>query len=163
MKILKRNNLYYLGNSFRKSGKVTYREIYLGKNIPANIENIKENFLRKCMEEELFKKLNQIKKDFKENWNKLPESIKKKELIDLSIKFTYNTNAIENSTITLDETEDLIKNKISPNKTLNDVKETINHSKVFFKAINEKNLNFNTIMKWHKELFFETNQILQEK
>ncbi len=156
MKILKRKNLYYLGNSFRKSGKVTYRERYLGKNIPTNIETIKENFLRKCMGEELFQKLNQIKKDFKQNWNKLPESIKKKELINLSIKFTYNTNAIEGSTITLDETEDLIKNKISPNKSLNDVKETIIHSKVFLKAINEKNINLKTIIKWHKELFLET-------
>lgn len=158
MKVLKRKNLFYLGHSFRKKGEVNYREIYLGKNIPENIETIKENFLRKCLEEDALKRCDEIKKEFKENWKKLPESVKKKELIDLSIKFTYNTNAIEGSTITLDETEDLIKNKISPNKSIYDVKETINHSKVFLNAINEKEINKKIILKWHYELFKETKK-----
>ena len=43
---------------------------------------------------------------------------------DLSINFTYNSNAIEGSTITIEETEDIIKNKISPNKLIDQVKET---------------------------------------
>ena len=157
MKVIKHKNYYYLAHSFRSYGKVVHREKYIGKELPKNLEDIKEVFLRKCMQESIFKKLNVIKKNFKTEWKKYPESIKKEILIDLSISFTYNTNAIEGSTITLHETEEIIKRKISPNKPLRDVQETINNSKTFFKAINEKSeLSTNILLMWHKEIFSDT-------
>ena len=157
MKIAKRKNYYYLSHSFRKDGKVVHREKYIGKEIPENIEETKEIFLRECMEISLFNKLRLIQKNFSKEWKTYPESVKKEILIDLSIDFTYNTNAIEGSTITLHETEDLIKRKISPNKPLRDVQETISHSKVFFKVLSEKNdISIKNILQWHKEIFSET-------
>jgi Fic family protein len=156
MIIVKKKNLYYLKHSFRKNKKVVTREKYLGKDIPENIEEIKEIFLQKCWQEDLFKKLKKIKEEFQKEWKKYPESIKKKVLLDFAIEFTYHSNAIEGSTITLDETEDLIKRKISPNKPLKDVQETINHVKVFFKALNEKKLSLKILLKWHLGLFQET-------
>ena len=156
MKVVKHKNYYYLAHSFRSGGKVVHREKYLGKEIPKNLEDIREEFLRECMQS-IFKKLDAIRKNFRIEWKKYPESIKKEILIDLSISFTYNTNAIEGSTITLHETEDIIKRKISPNKPLRDVQETINHSKTFFRAINEKSeLSTNMLLKWHKEIFSDT-------
>ena len=62
MKIIKRREYYYLGHSFRKKGEVVYKEIYLGKNIPKNIEELKEKLLRQCLQEEVIIKLNKIKK-----------------------------------------------------------------------------------------------------
>ncbi len=157
MKVVKHKNYYYLAHSFRSDGKVVHREKYLGKELPKNLEDIKEAFLHKCMQESVFKKLSSIQKNFRIEWKRYPESIKKEILIDLSISFTYNTNAIEGSTITLHETEDIIKRKIAPNKPLRDVQETINHSKTFFKAINEKSeLSTNMLLKWHKEIFLDT-------
>jgi len=156
MKAVKHKDYYYLAHSFRADGKVIHREKYLGKELPKNLEEIKEAFLRKCMQA-TFKKLDVIRKNFRIEWKKYPESIKKEILIDLSVSFTYNTNAIEGSTITLHETEDIIKRKISPNKPLRDVQETINHSKTFFKAINEKSgLSTNMLLNWHKEVFSDT-------
>ena len=157
MNIIKHKDYYYLAHSFRKEGKVVHREMYLGKKIPENIDGIKEKFMRKCMEEGVIKKLNSIKRSFLKEWKKYPESVKKEMLIDLSINFTYNTNAIEGSTITLHETEDIIRRKIAPNKPLRDVQETINHSKVFFKVLNtKKELSVNDILLWHKEIFSDT-------
>src|SRR3989344_8493338 len=157
MNITRHKNYYYLAHSFRKDGKVLHRERYLGKAIPGNVEEIKDAFLRECMQEGAIEKLKAIKRNFLKEWKKYPESVKKEMLIDLSISFTYNTNAIEGSTITLEETEDIIKNKIAPNKPLRDVQETINHSKVFFKALNEKKeLSNNLIMQWHEEIFRDT-------
>ncbi len=157
MKVTKKKNYYYLANSFRVDGKVVHREKYLGKILPSNLDKIKEAFLRKCMQVGLIKNLKNIKKNFQKEWRHYPESIKKKILLDFSIDFTYNTNAIEGSTITLHETEDIIKKKIAPNKPLKDIQETIKHSKVFFKAFNEKKeLNLKIILQWHKELFSET-------
>src|SRR3989338_7716975 len=157
MNLIKRKNYYYLSHSFRAKGRVIHRERYIGKEIPSNIEAIKEKFLRECMQEDLFKKLNKIKKNFQNEWTHYPESIKKEILIDFSIEFTYNTNAIEGSTITLQETEDIIKRKIAPNKPLRDVQETINHSKVFFKVLNtKKEMSIKDILQWHKEIFLDT-------
>ena len=156
MNIVKNKGYYYLAHSFRKEGEVTHREKYLGKEIPKNIEEIKEKFMRECMED-VIKKLKSIKNNFRKEWKRYPNSIKKEMLIDLSISFTYNTNAIEGSTITLEETEEIIKNKIAPNKPLRDVQETINHSKVFFKTLNEKKeLSSSLIMQWHEEIFRDT-------
>ena len=46
MRIFKRRKgkteYFYLQHSFRKSGKVVTKELYLGKKIPENIEEIKE-------------------------------------------------------------------------------------------------------------------------
>ncbi|MBI2649770.1 Fic family protein [Candidatus Woesearchaeota archaeon] len=158
MKVVKHSGYYYLAHSFRSGGKVVHREKYLGKGLPKNLKEIREAFLRECMQS-IFKKLDAIRKNFRIEWKKYPESIKKELLIDLSISFTYNTNAIEGSTITLHETEDIIKRKISPNKPLRDVQETINHSKTFFKAINEKSeLSSDMLLRWHKEIFSDTKQ-----
>lgn len=157
MNIIKKNRLNYLRHTFRKKGKVTYREIYLGKKIPNDIEKIKEQFLTKCLEEDLFKQFKIIAKNFRKEWNTLPESIKKNNYIDVSVEFTYNTNAIEGSTITLDETEDLIKRRISPNKKFSDVQESISHAKTFLEVINSKDkLDIKQLLKWHSALFKDT-------
>ena len=158
MKVVKHKNYYYLAHSFRSDGKVVHREKYLGKELPKNLEEIGEAFMHDCMQS-TFKKLDAIRKNFRIEWKKYPESIKKEILIDLSISFTYNTNAIEGSTITLHETEDIIKRKIAPNKPIREVQETINHSKTFFKSINEKSeLSSDMLLRWHKEIFSDTKQ-----
>jgi len=157
MKILKRKGFYYLGHSFRKDEKVQYREKYLGKEMPDAIEQIKESFLRECMEESVFMKLRLIRINFGRHWKSLPESVKRKLLIEFSVDFTYNTNAIEGSTVSLTETDELIRRKIAPNRPLADVQETLNHSKVFFDVLNFKGeLTTKAILEWHREIFGET-------
>ena len=164
MKVVKHNSYYHLGHSFRHEGRVIYKEKYLGKELPKNLEEIKEIFLRECMQEGIFKKLRLIQKNFSKEWKKYPESIKKEILIDLSISFTYNTNAIEGSTITLDETEEIIKRKISPNKPLRDVQETISHSKAFFEILNaKKDISERYILRWHYKIFSETKPDISGK
>lgn len=164
MKVIKHKNYYYLAHSFRSDGRVIHREKYLGKDLPGNLEEIKEAFLHECMQESIFKRLDVIKKNFGLEWKKFPESVKKEILIDLSVSFTYNTNAIEGSTITLHETEEIIKRKIAPNKPIRDVQETINHSKIFFKALNEKSeLSTKMLLEWHKEVFSDTKPDISGK
>jgi Fic family protein len=157
MEIVKRGVYFYLGHSFRKAGKTVYREKYLGKVVPENIEDIKIGFFRKCLAEEVFVKLDKIRDKFSKEWGGFPESIKKKMLVDLSINLTYNTNAIEGSKITKQETDDLIRRRISPNRPIDDVQETIAHSRLFFRVIQEeKNLTKSLLLEWHSQLFGET-------
>ena len=133
MKIVKRKEYYYIQFVYKKDGKAVCKEKYLGKSIPKDIEKIKEEFLKKIQGETLFKKFNKIKENYQKEWEKYPESIKKKIKDELIIEFTYNTNAIEGSTITLNETKELIEKKISPNRPLRDIQETLKHAKVYVK------------------------------
>ena len=124
MHILKRKKgnqeYFYLQHSFRNNGKVITKEIYLGKTIPKNIDKIKQK-LEQENRKELYKKLEKIKENFQKEWKKIPNSVREKELQEIAIAFTYNTNAIEGSTITLSETRQIIKEIIAPNKDLRDI------------------------------------------
>ena len=163
MRIIKKKKgkgeYFYLKSSFRKGSKVLTKEKYLGKKIPENIEEIKKEF-----QKDLYKKLENIKNNFQKEWKKLPETAKEKEKQEISIVFTYNTNAIEGSTITLEEAREIIHDKISPNKPLRDVKETEAHSKVFLKMLDKKEEISNEILlRWHREIFSETKSDIAGK
>ncbi len=157
MRVIHRNGYYYLQHSFRKEGKVVTRELYLGTEIPEDIEKRKEVFLRQHLEADVFKKLDSIKAAYGKEWKRIPPSVQKKMLVDLSIEFTYNTNAIEGSTITLEETEELIKHRMAPHKDIRDIQETLRHSELFFKIIKKPQpISNETILQWHTELFGDT-------
>ena len=147
---------YYLEHSIRRENKIVKKEKYLGSSIPKDIDKIKEEFSRE-LKTNLYDKLEKIKENFQIEWKRIPESVKEKELEEISIAFTYNTNAIEGSTITLEETREIIHDKISPNKPLRDVRETEFHSKVFLQMLKkEEKITETLLLKWHKEIFGET-------
>ncbi|MBU2104161.1 MAG: Fic family protein [Nanoarchaeota archaeon] len=147
---------YYLQHSFRKSKKVITKEKYVGLNIPKNIDEIKGEFSRK-LKFDLYERLEEIKKHFQNEWKRIPKSAQEKEKEEIAIAFTYNSNAIEGSTITLHEVREIIQDKIAPNKSLRDIKETEMHSKVFLDMLKKKEKITNKLLlKWHKEIFGET-------
>jgi Fic family protein len=147
---------FYLQHSFRKDGKVVTRELYLGKEIPENIEEIKAKLMTEA-KEALFEKLKKIKTQFQEEWKRLPSTAREKELKELAIAFTYNTNAIEGSTITLVEARLILEDRIAPNKSLRDIRETESHAAVFLKVLKTtKNISKKLMLKWHEDIFKET-------
>jgi Fic family protein len=147
---------FYLQHSFRKHDKVVTKEKYLGQEIPKNIEEIKKTF-KKELKQDLDRKLKAIRDNFQSEWKRIPESARKKELEEISIEFTYNTNAIEGSTITLEEAREIIHDKIAPNKPLREVKETEAHNKTFLNMLDKKeNITDELLLRWHKEVFGET-------
>ncbi|MEK6801030.1 MAG: Fic family protein [Nanoarchaeota archaeon] len=149
---------FYLKHSFRKGNRVFTKEKYLGSEIPKNIKDIEKVF-KKEIQDDINDKLERIKDNFQSEWKNIPDSVRKKELEEISIAFTYNTNAIEGSTITLEETREIIREGISPNKSLRDVRETEAHSKIFLAMLNKKELVSNELLlKWHKEMFYETKE-----
>lgn len=167
MRVVKRkkgkNAYFYLQHSFRKDGKVLTKEIYLGKNVPKNLDYFKQK-LKKGEKKELYHKLGKIKKNFQKEWKKYPKTVREREKEEISIAFTYNTNAIEGSTITLEETREILHDKISPNKPLYDVKETESHADVFLKMLNKKEkLSIRLLLKWHKDIFGETKKDIAGK
>jgi len=161
----KRNNkeFFYLQHSYRKNNKIITKEKYLGTKIPSSVEKIKKE-IEQEEKKELYKKLQKIKANFQKEWKKTPKSAKEKQLEEMAIAFTYNTNAIEGSTITMEETREIIHDKIAPNKPLYEIKETEAHSKVFLNMLNKKEKITNKlILKWHDDIFGETKQDIAGK
>ncbi len=162
MRILRRKKgneeFYYIQHSFRQNGKVITKERYLGKKLPneKELEKIKKEMLKE-KKLRLDLKLKKIKANFQKEWIGLPQSAKEKALEQIAVAFTYNTNAIEGSKITLEETREIIEDKISPNKPLRDIKETEQHARVFLEMLKKKErINKELLLNWHMQIFGES-------
>lgn len=160
MRVIKRKKggaeYFYLQHSFRKDGRVVTRERYLGKSVPDDIEEIKAE-LRREAEEAQSKKLEKIRGRFQREWARYPDSAREKELQEIAIAFTYNTNAIEGSTITLEETRQILEDRIAPSKPLADIRETEAHAKVFLQMLKAgERMSEDLLLRWHEEIFRET-------
>lgn len=156
---------FYLVHSYREGKFVKKKQIYLGGSIPKNIEEQKKKFIQEFYAEKFLKKIDRIKKNFNKEYKSMPKSAKEKSKENFAIKFTYNSQKIEGSTLTLKETANLLENGISPNsKPLVDIKEAEAHKKVFFDMLDyEKNMNLQSVLKWHKDLMQDTKKDIAGK
>ena len=154
-KNMNHNTYFYLEHSFRKNGTINKKEKYLGTTLPKNIDKIKEDFLREFYQETWFNRFDTIKERFIKERRNIPPSLEKKQTEQFATSFTYNTNRIEGSTITLRETADLLERGISPSqRPLEDIKETEAHKVVFYDMLTyNKEMTLSTVLYWHKQLF----------
>jgi len=159
-KIIGGKTYYYLEHSYRKNGQVYKKEKYVGTKLPKNIEKLKDELLLELYEELWFRQFNNIKNNFNKEKKKIPKSIEKKEIENFAIQFTYATNRIEGSTLTLRETAFLLEKGITPSRRpIEDVKETEKHQKVFYEVLSyKKEISLATLLNWHKKLFEETKK-----
>lgn len=160
MRVIKRKKgkaeYFYLQHSFRKDGRVITKEVYLGKEVPGNIEEIKAKLSFEA-QKVLLQKLEKIRDRFQEEWARYPASAREKELHEIAIAFTYNTNAIEGSTITLEEARQILEDSIAPSKPLKDIRETESHAKVFLAMLKtDEKMAEALLLKWHWGIFRET-------
>jgi len=154
------NTYYYLEHSIRRNGRVEKKERYVGTTVPNDIDQRKEDFLFEFYKEEYFIHFDTIKEQFAKEKKKIPASVEKEETEKLSIKFTYNTNRIEGSTLTLRETALLLEKGITPSRRpLEDVKEAEAHKNIFYEMLSyKKEITLATLLHWHKALFEETKK-----
>lgn len=154
----KGKDAYYLSHTYRQKGKVKYKETYIGDKLPSNLGKIKNEFLQSIYKEKWFGSFETIKGNYSKDQRTMPAEIKEKNLEAFAIRFTYDTNRIEGSKLTLRETGMLLLEGISPkDRPIRDVKEAEAHRKVFYKMISYKgDLSIGLILSWHKELFIDT-------
>ncbi len=142
---------FYLVKNTRVGGKFKKFRIYLGKGklFGTKLKKLKSKYSRildsriknylvsidpllRLLSESQIKDLEDIRREYKDSYRRLPEEIKEKHYEDFLIRFTYNTNAIEGSTITLNETRLILLDRITPpNRTLREIREVENHKKAF--------------------------------
>lgn len=175
-----RETYFYLVKNVRLDGKFKKFRVYLGKGkIPKNkLQELKSKYskileqraknylisrdsLLRLLTKKQIKDLGKVKKEYRKNYRKLPNEIRKKHYEDFLIRFTYNTNAIEGSTVTLDETKLILLDKITPpNRTLREIREVENHKNALDFILNYKyDITKQFVSKIHRIL---TNGILSK-
>ncbi len=156
---------YYLEHSFREKGKVEKKEKYLGKTLPENIEELKRQFISGINRGKWFDPFDKIKEEYSSQEKRIPPSVREKELENFAVKFTYDTNRIEGSTLTFRETSLLLEKGITPGaKPLVDVKETETHRNAFYDMLNcKKELSLDIVLYFHRKLFGDTKKDIAGK
>jgi len=171
-KTIKGKKYHYLVKNVRINNKWKKFTAYIGKGELSNndIKKLKQkystllekkvnNFLKSTdplyslLSEKQIKELEEIKQKYKSYKKMLPEVWQKYYEWFLT-QFTYNTSAIEGSTVTLRETSMILFDKITPpGKTLREIREIENHKKAFdFILSYKKDVNKNFVCRIHKIL-----------
>lgn len=145
-------------------------EKYLGKRKPTKKELEKFNtFVIECLSEENVKKIELIKRNFDKKYKEMSKVGREKFIKNFLIKFTYNTNRIEGSTLTLRDTKLILADEIMPKgKTSREVKEAENHAEAFNLILNEKaDLDIDFLLRLHaillKRIDTEAGKIRKEE
>ncbi len=156
---------YYLVHSYRQGKQVKKKQIYLGISIPKALDEKKKEFIQEFYKERFLGDIDKIKKNFNKQEELMPKSAKEKQKENFAIKFTYDSQRIEGSTLSLKDTADFLEKGITPNsKPINDVKEAEAHKKIFEDMMNyQKDLSLQIIMLWNKKLLEQTKQDIAGK
>ncbi|HLD41696.1 MAG TPA: Fic family protein, partial [archaeon] len=126
---------FYLVKSLRKGEKVGKEKVFLGSGLSK--QDIKEKMESAKGKLDLVfgivnKKEEKEIETLKDQLNKIISTIPKENFYEHFItEFTYDSNAIEGSTLTLEETRSVIFEGMSPKKPLKQVKEALNHKESF--------------------------------
>ncbi|MHA1150167.1 MAG: Fic family protein [Promethearchaeota archaeon] len=159
---LKRKNIrgkdyYYLVYNYRESGKVRTIDKEIGRQLPENLEEIKENFIKIIVNNRWIKKIDDIKELYLKKLDVLPDFIRAEYLKDFGVRFTHNTNKIEGSILTLREVNIVINDPEIPiNKPTNDIIEAKLHMLCYEDMVNNIDrleLSMDLILEWHRTLF----------
>jgi len=138
---------YYLAHNLRADGGKwkSFRE-YAGKEIPdeEKFQKLKESFIKRhkipvrkkyaYANPERLEKLDFVIGEFQKRVKDYPRIAIEKRERDFTIRFTYNTNAIEGNSVSLLETAAMLEKKVMPaGKSLREIHEIFN---------TERTLNF---------------------
>lgn len=145
---------YYAAKAFREDGKVKKKRVFLGTDLntiqlekllsDAKIKLGEIDFEKGLTKKEI-KELEQLRKEL----NKKIEEIESNNFYEHFVtEYTYDSNAIEGSSLTLRETANVLFEEISPeNKPMKHVQEAKNHKKAFdyVMELKKKNIDQNIL------------------
>ena len=154
-KKVKGNEYFFLVHSYREGAKVKQIQKSLGKEIPPNLERIKEEFISEVVHKLWIPSIEKYKEKYVAWIKKIPDLVKDKEFRAFGIRFTYSSGKIEGSTLTLREVALAVDEpEVSINKPTNDINEAQLHMKCYEDLIQTKEeLTQKLIQKWHNTLF----------
>lgn len=151
----KGNKIYYY---LRHDDGKTQREIYVGKKVPKNIQELKRNFYLKIQRQTWEPQISKIKKNYS-NFLKTSSKAQIENHHEIfSYDFTHDSNKIEGSSLTKQETRKLLRFKLTPtNKPESDMIEAKNHHAIFLEMVSKQiPICSKNVLELHHGLFHDT-------
>lgn len=162
MRITKRRvkgrTYYYLEQTVRDKGKRATKSRYLGSEVPKEVDELRRQFQFELDQEKWFKGFERIRQGYAKELGGMPGSAREKALRQFSVEFTYDTQRIEGSTLTLRETAELLEHGVSPGaKPIADAKEAEAHDRLFRHMLDFKgDLTQKEVLEWNWRLLKDT-------
>lgn len=125
---------YYRVRSVRKDGKVGKERVYLGADLAQRELSRKEREADRelgVLGALLTKEEEAFLRDVRRTFLKEPRATSDNRYEAFVSLFTFDSNAIEGNTLTLDETSQLLFDGLVPAKSLREVNEALNHKRAF--------------------------------
>lgn len=149
---------HYLVQTYRWEGKIRRKQVYLGTAVPEKLDKTREQLEKEIWQETWFEQFDKVRENFQKRLRAIPRSVADKEREEFVVRFTYDTNRIEGSTLTLEDTRKLLERGITPPfKAVHDVIESRRHAALVRRLmVHPEPVDLSHVVGWHKELFGET-------
>lgn len=160
-----KHTYYYVEHSFKLGKKVKVLSKYIGKSVPYNINDIKDDLEFQALRLNTFDKQGSIKASYQKEQKNLPKLEKEKQIEDFLVHFIYDSSRIEGSSLSLNDTKGLFLHNITPkNKPVKDVKESEGYRHAFYSMLQFKGqLSLKVVNRWHEMMFKDTMEYIAGK
>jgi len=148
----------YLVQSYRWDGAVRKKQLYLGTSIPKELASSRIALERAIWKETWFAEFDAIKVAYQRWLARLPPSVREKDSEAFVLHFTYDTNRIEGSALSLEDTRRLLERGLTPaSRPISDILEAKKHAELMRRLVRSpERVDLARLLSWHKELFTET-------
>ena len=151
-----RREYYYL----RHTAKSTRRELYLGREVPANIDEIKERLVLDMNRDQWADALANISKRHVEERGRMPEKVYRVLLENFIVSFTYATQRVEGSAMTFRETSDLLLHGLPPlSRPDHERREALAQRDILLDMAERRRperVTLDLLLRWHGSIFDRT-------
>jgi Fic family protein len=148
---------YFFTHSYKEGKRLKVFNHKLGTTLPSDniLQKKKEEFIRNIVSERWGSQTKKIRKGYREKFQNSSKSLKKKRLEVFGVRFTYESNKIEGSSLTLKEVAKILfESDVGIDKPENDLNEARYHMKCYRNMITTNlDLSLDLARKWHKLLF----------
>lgn len=148
----------YLVQTYRWEGRICKKQIYLGTSAPEDLRPYRSRLEQEIWNETWLKQFNEIRERYQRRRRAIPSSVASKERDDFVVEFTYNTNRIEGSTLSWEDTRRLLTRGETPaRRPLSDILEAQKHAALLRRLMEvPEPVDLAHLLRWHKELFSDT-------
>jgi len=156
-KTINGKDYHYLRYSYRENNEIKFIEKGIGRELPENLVQLNEKFIQEIVNKRWVQSVEEIKEKYIIKLGELSDYLKSEHLKEFGIRFTYHSNKIEGSTLTLREVALAVNEPMVPiNKPTQDIVEAKLHMQIYENIIKSKppiHLSMNTVKDWHSILF----------
>ena len=138
------------------------REIYLGKEVPANIDEIKERLTLDMNRDHWADALADISKRHVEERGRMPAKVRREMLEQFIVSFTYATQRVEGSTMTFRETADLLLHGSVPlSRPEHERREALAQRDILLDMVERRpaRVTLDLLLRWHGKIFDHTDYV----